>query len=88
MASFPSIRIEGGLLGPDVLDPQAQVAGQTLPGPTGKPPRTLHIVQVDRLPTENWGNTRWGARLTGVIDRTYSVNDLDVPFGRFRSGPE
>jgi hypothetical protein len=33
----------------------------------------LHVVTVTRLPKQEWSNTRWGARLTGVIARNYTV---------------
>lgn len=33
----------------------------------------LHVSVVDRLPKNTWSNSRWGARLTGVIARDYTV---------------
>jgi hypothetical protein len=35
--------------------------------------RDIHTVLVDRLPDQTWGNSRWGARLTGVLLRDYTV---------------
>jgi hypothetical protein len=33
----------------------------------------LHLVLVDKLPKNEWKETRWGARLTGVLFRDYTV---------------
>ena len=33
----------------------------------------IHTVLVDRIPDQTWGNSRWGARLTGVLFRDYTV---------------
>ena len=33
----------------------------------------LHVSIVDRLPKHEWSNSRWGARLTGVLARDYTV---------------
>ena len=65
--------ITGGVspFGPDVADPQLQVAGQVIP--TAKGPVRVHLVAVDKLPENTWGNSRWGARLTGVLFRDYTV---------------
>ena len=42
-----------------------------LPGfTTGVP---IHPVIVDRLPRNDWHNSRWGVRLTGVVARDYTV---------------
>jgi hypothetical protein len=74
--TVPIDPITGGVspFGPDVGDPQAQVAGVTVPGlPGQKTPATLHINTVSRLPENSWGNSRWGARLTGVVARDYTV---------------
>jgi hypothetical protein len=71
--TVPINPITGGVspFGPDVPDPQVNVAGQTAPTPSGVAP--IHIVTVDRLPDNTWANTRWGARLTGVLFRDYTV---------------
>lgn len=65
----------GGLspFGPDQGDPQANlVIGPTRRQVVKQNP-TLHAVVVDRLPENNWGNSRWGARLTSIIARDYTV---------------
>ena len=36
-------------------------------------PLPLETVLVDRLPKNNWSETRWGARLTGVLLSDYTV---------------
>jgi hypothetical protein len=51
---------------PDVADPQFNLIAQGQGN-------TLHTSVVDRLPERDWGNTRWGARLTGVLFRDYTV---------------
>jgi hypothetical protein len=33
----------------------------------------IHPVIVDRLPRNDWHNSRWGVRLTGVVARDYTV---------------
>src|SRR5262245_15073501 len=73
--TVPIDPITGGVspFSPDVGDPQQQAVGQVIPGPTGKPPRTVHVSTVSLQPVNNWGNSRWGARLTGVIFRDYTV---------------
>jgi hypothetical protein len=51
---------------PDLLDPQTTAipaAQQNL----------LHVVTVSRLPQNTWANSRWGARLTGVVANDYTV---------------
>jgi hypothetical protein len=60
---------------PDVADPQLQVAGQTVPLMRNGHPvtATVHLTTVDQLPENTWANTRWGARLTGVLLRDYTV---------------
>jgi hypothetical protein len=53
---------------PDVRDPQEQVeaiAGSLASG--------VHTIVVDRHPEQKWANTRWGARLTSVVARDYTV---------------
>jgi hypothetical protein len=52
---------------PDQPDPQHVVDAQ------GSLAANIHTVLVDRLPANNWGNTRWGARLEGVLLRDYTV---------------
>src|SRR5262249_32090998 len=37
------------------------------------PQLPLEVVLVDRLPKNDWSETRWGARLTGVLLRDYTV---------------
>jgi hypothetical protein len=77
--TVPINPIEGGVspFGPDVPDPQNSVKGQLVPITlkNGKTLSngTLHTVIVDQLPTQNWGNSRWGGRLTGVVARDYTV---------------
>ncbi len=51
---------------PDQSDPQLQLDALGQGG-------TLHTVLVDRLPERDWGNSRWGVRLTGVLFRDYTV---------------
>ena len=60
---------------PDQPDPQYNLTyGPTQP-PTDAPGQSpfLHTVVVDKLPPNTWKNTRWGARLTGVLFRDYTV---------------
>src|SRR5262245_5205968 len=52
---------------PDQADPQFNIAAQ------GPPAANIHTVLVDRLPDKTWRNSRWGARLTGVLFRDYTV---------------
>jgi hypothetical protein len=52
---------------PDVADPQNNLIAQ------GDFASGFHTVLVDRLPENKWYNTRWGARLTGVLLRDYTV---------------
>jgi hypothetical protein len=52
---------------PDVNDPHLNIVAQ------GALARDLHTVLVDKIPERTWGNTRWGARLTGVLFRDYTV---------------
>jgi hypothetical protein len=72
--TVPTDPITGGVspFGPDVADPQVLAGGQVIPRP-GKLPTPVHVATVSRLPENNWGNTRWGARLTGVVFRDYTV---------------
>jgi hypothetical protein len=57
----------GGLspFGPPDKDPQLQIPADQQ--------AALHAVVVDRLPEGNWGNSRWGVRLVGVLFRDYTV---------------
>src|SRR5438046_6006547 len=68
---------------PDVQDPQKQVTD--IGGPAvGK---LLHLDLVSHQPAMSWANTRWGARLAGVLLRDYTVqgwfyrtfNEVPVP---------
>ena len=52
---------------PDQPDPQTNVAAQ------GSLANGIHTVVVDKLPEHTWANSRWGARLTGVLLRDYTV---------------
>jgi hypothetical protein len=59
---------------PDVADPQ--LMANDLIRRNGFDPRNfqgLHLVVVTREPENDWSNTRWGARLTGVVKRDYTV---------------
>ncbi len=52
---------------PDQADPQLNVTAQ------GSLANGIHTAVVDRLPDHTWGNSRWGARLTGVLLRDYTI---------------
>jgi hypothetical protein len=67
--TVPINPIEGGVspFSPDVPDPQTSIAAQ------GAQARGLQTVVVDRMPANRWSNSRWGARLTGVLLRDYTV---------------
>jgi hypothetical protein len=52
---------------PDQADPQFNVLAQ------GSLANGIHTSVVDRLPDHTLGNSRWGARLTGVLLRDYTV---------------
>ena len=71
--TVPINPITGGVsaFGPDVVDPALLVPGATVPSVDG--PVRNHAVVVDRLPRKEWANTRWGVRLTSVINRDYTV---------------
>ena len=77
--TVPINPITGGVtpFGPDVLDPQLQLAGPDgrlgTADDVGVGATKLHIVAVDKLPENTWSNTRWGGRLTGVLFRDYTV---------------
>src|SRR5262245_2402276 len=49
-----------------VADPQDAVDAQGVGN-------TTHVSTVQRIPRDSWGNTRWGARLTSVINGDYTV---------------
>jgi hypothetical protein len=51
---------------PDVPNPQGNIYLQGQEG-------LLHTVVVDHLPEKTWANTRWGARLQGLLFRDYTV---------------
>jgi len=67
--TVPINPITGGVsaFGPDVADAQLSV-----PPPSAVIP-AVHTVVVDRLPKNNWNNSRWGVRFTGVVARDYTV---------------
>lgn len=73
--TVPTTPFVGGLspFGPDQGDPQANI----VIGPTRRQVVSqntqLHTVVVDKLPKNNWGNSRWGARLTTIVNRDYTV---------------
>src|SRR5262245_2600850 len=58
---------------PSVPNPQ----GSLFIGPTTNQQinqdTSLHTVVVDHLPENTWANTRWGARLQGLLFRDYTV---------------
>ena len=58
---------------PSVPNPQ----GSLFIGPTRNQvvnqDTSLHTVVVDHLPENTWANTRWGARLQGLLFRDYTV---------------
>ncbi|MCW5888975.1 MAG: hypothetical protein KIT14_00330 [bacterium] len=73
--TVPTTPLVGGItpFGPDQGDPQWNL----VIGPTRRQVADqntqLHTVVVDKLPKNNWGNSRWGARLTSIIARDYTV---------------
>jgi hypothetical protein len=74
--TVPTDPIVGGVspFSPDTPDPQ--LIANDLIRRNGFDPRNfqgLHLVVVSRLPKNSWANTRWGARLTGVVARDYTV---------------
>ncbi|HEV7734692.1 MAG TPA: DUF1302 family protein [Candidatus Binatia bacterium] len=86
---------------PDVGDPNSNIVIGPTRNQETQQGKSLHVAVVDRLPEEKWSNTRWGARLTGVIARDYTVqgwffrtfNQAPVPllrgssaFDRFSAG--
>jgi hypothetical protein len=52
---------------PDVADPMLNIVAQ------GSFASGFHTSVVDKIPERTWGNSRWGARLTGVLFRDYTV---------------
>ena len=54
---------------PDVQDPQNQITAVGGPA-VGK---LLHLDLVSHQPAMTWANTRWGARLEGVLLRDYTL---------------
>jgi hypothetical protein len=72
--TVPIDPITGGVsaFGPDVADPQLLVPAQVVPLPGGGT-APVHANTVSRLPSNTWGNSRWGVRLTGVVNRDYTV---------------
>ena len=52
---------------PDQPDPQFNIASQ------GSLAANVHASLVDRLPEHTWGNSRWGARLEGILLRDYTI---------------
>jgi hypothetical protein len=67
--TVPITPLEGGVspFNPDVADPQLNIVSQGAFG------QQLHTVVADQLPASTWSNSRWGARLTGVLLRDYTV---------------
>jgi Protein of unknown function (DUF1302) len=58
---------------PDVSNPQANLfIGPTQDQVLNQDP-SLHTLVVDKLPENNWANTRWGIRLQGLLFRDYTV---------------
>jgi Protein of unknown function (DUF1302) len=53
---------------PSAYDPQVDVSTNPL---TANLP--IHTTIVDRLPKQEWSNSRWGVRLTGVVARDFTV---------------
>jgi hypothetical protein len=53
---------------PDQTDPQS-----SLPASAALLPGYVHVSLVDKLPPNTWSNSRWGARLEGVVARDYTV---------------
>jgi len=51
---------------PDQADPQLSVDAQGQGD-------TIHTAVVSRLPENTWANSRWGARLTGILFRDYTI---------------
>jgi hypothetical protein len=51
---------------PDVMDPQLQLKAANQQD-------ALHIIVASRQPAQTWSNTRWGARLTSLLFRDYTV---------------
>jgi hypothetical protein len=75
--TVPINPIVGGVspFGPDVPDPQTNIdAANNDPTVTGALGATLRSTTVDHLPENKWSNTRWGARLTGVLLRDYTIS--------------
>ena len=58
---------------PDVPDPQSNLFIGPTTNQVVDQSTQLHVAVVDRLPENTWANTRWGARLTGVVARDYTV---------------
>jgi hypothetical protein len=81
--TVPIDPILGGVspFAPDGRDPALQTAGpdgktgtaDDVVVPTAKGAARLHVAVVDRLPENTWSNSRWGARLTGVVLQDYTV---------------
>lgn len=66
--TVPINPITGGVsaFGPDVADPQLLIPSNPFAPP-------IHAAVVDRHPKQEWENSRWGVRLTGVLARDYTV---------------
>src|SRR5262245_11345881 len=60
--------------GPDQPDPQVDL-NQTplLPGTPLKRGDFIHVVTASRIPRAEWGNSRWGVRLSSLVARDYTV---------------
>src|SRR5262249_49189937 len=52
-------------------DPQTLVPALPIPSPNGS--ALIQANTVQRVPRETWGNSRWGARLSAVINGDYTV---------------
>ena len=68
--TVPINPMSGGVspYGPDQADPQL-----SLPSSAALLPGYVRVSLVDRLPSNTWANSRWGARLEGVFLRDYTV---------------
>jgi hypothetical protein len=60
---------------PQQADPQWIIGDQKIPYPVlfGGNAAALHSSVVDELPENNWGNSRWGVRLAGILFGDYTT---------------
>ena len=75
--TVPTDPMVGGVspFSPDVADPQ--LLANDLIRRNGFDPRNfqgVHLTVVSKQPEQTWSNTRWGAKLTGIVARDYTVN--------------